>query len=123
MSTLQAGCFAGSLIGSYVADKIGRKLGLMLCAVVAFIGCILQAASSGSLVCLYFGRFIAGLGTGGASMMAPLYISENSPRAIRGAVTGLYQLFIVIGIMLSYWINVRCKCRSFCPRLFEKKTS
>lgn len=89
-----------------MADKIGRKPGLILCAVVGFVGCILQAASSGHLTCLYFGRFIAGLGTGGASMMAPLYISENSPRAIRGAVTGLYQLFIVAGIMLSYWINV-----------------
>lgn len=106
VSTLQAGCFAGSLIGSYVADRIGRKPGQLLCAIIALIGCILQAASAGHLVALYFGRFIAGLGTGGASMMAPVYISENSPRAIRGAVTGLYQLFIVVGIMLSYWINV-----------------
>ena len=78
----------------------------MFCAIVAFIGCVLQAASEGHLVALYFGRFIAGLGTGGASMMAPVYISENSPRAIRGAVTGLYQLFVATGIMLSYWINV-----------------
>ncbi|KFY10736.1 hypothetical protein V492_04876 [Pseudogymnoascus sp. VKM F-4246] len=108
VSTLQAGCFAGSLIGSYVADRIGRKPGQLLCAVIALIGCILQAASDGHLVALYFGRFIAGLGTGGASMMAPVYISENSPRAIRGAVTGLYQLFIVVGIMLSYWINYGC---------------
>lgn len=99
----------GSLVGSYVADKYGRKPGLIACAVIAFIGCVMQAASDGYLVCLYFGRFIAGLGTGGASMMAPVYISENSPRAIRGAVTGLYQLFIVGGIMLSYWINVRFK--------------
>jgi MFS family permease len=106
VSTLQAGCFAGSLIGSYVADKLGRKPGQLLCAIIALIGCVLQAASAGHLVALYFGRFIAGLGTGGASMMAPVYISENSPRAIRGAVTGLYQLFIVVGIMLSYWINV-----------------
>ncbi|KFY31838.1 hypothetical protein V493_00751 [Pseudogymnoascus sp. VKM F-4281 (FW-2241)] len=108
VSTLQAGCFAGSLIGSYIADTIGRKPGQLLCAVVALIGCVLQAASAGHLVPLYFGRFIAGLGTGGASIMGPVYISENSPRAIRGALTGLYQLFIVVGIMLSYWINYGC---------------
>lgn len=38
-------------------------------------------------------------------MVNPLYISENAPRAIRGLLTGLYQLFIVTGIMISFWIN------------------
>lgn len=38
-------------------------------------------------------------------MVNPLYVSENSPRAIRGGLTGLYQLFITTGIMLAFWIN------------------
>ena len=38
-------------------------------------------------------------------MAVPLYVSENAPRAIRGALTGLYQLFIVTGIMFSFWID------------------
>lgn len=38
-------------------------------------------------------------------MINPLYVSENSPRAIRGGLTGLYQLFITMGIMLAFWIN------------------
>jgi sugar porter (SP) family MFS transporter len=38
-------------------------------------------------------------------MVNPLYISENAPRAIRGLLTGLYQLFIVTGVMISFWIN------------------
>ena len=41
---------------------------------------------------MYVGRFVAGLGVGGASMVVPLYISENAPRGIRGGLTGLYQL-------------------------------
>ena len=40
-----------------------------------------------------------------ASVAVPLYISENAPRAIRGALTGLYQLSIVLGIMASFWID------------------
>jgi hypothetical protein len=32
-------------------------------------------------------------------------VSENAPRAIRGALTGIYQLFITAGIMLAFWIN------------------
>ncbi len=50
-------------------------------------------------------RVFAGLGVGIASVAVPLYVSENAPRAIRGALTGLYQLFIVMGIMISFWID------------------
>ena len=38
-------------------------------------------------------------------MVTPLYVSENAPRAIRGGLTGIYQLFIVFGVMLAFWIN------------------
>jgi MFS family permease len=38
-------------------------------------------------------------------MLTPLYISENVPRAIRGLLTGLYQLFIVTGGAIAFWIN------------------
>ncbi len=42
---------------------------------------------------------------GAASMITPLYISEISPRAIRGALTGIFQLFNTLGVMLAFWIN------------------
>ncbi len=38
-------------------------------------------------------------------MVTPLYISEISPRAIRGALTGMFQLFNTLGVMLAFWIN------------------
>lgn len=47
-------------------------------------------------------RFVNGVGVGACSMLTPLYISENVPRAIRGLLTGLYQLFIVTGGMASF---------------------
>jgi sugar porter (SP) family MFS transporter len=49
--------------------------------------------------------FVAGVGVGAASMVVPLYISENAPRAIRGGLTGIYQLFIATGTMLAFWVN------------------
>lgn len=54
---------------------------------------------------MYVGRFIAGLGVGCASAINPIYVSENAPRAIRGLLTGMYQLFIVTGGMIAFWIN------------------
>lgn len=59
----------------------------------------------GSIVAMYIGRLVAGLGVGGASMVVPLYISENAPRGIRGGLTGLYQLFIATGTCLAFWVN------------------
>lgn len=44
-------------------------------------------------------------------MAVPLYISENAPRAIRGGLTGIYQLFIATGTMLAFWTNVRLHTR------------
>lgn len=46
-----------------------------------------------------------GFGVGCASVVNPIYVSENAPRAIRGLLTGMYQLFIVTGGMLAFWIN------------------
>lgn len=73
-------------------------MALLIAAILATIGTIMQAAASGKIASIYVGRFIAGLGVGAASMVTPLYISENAPRAIRGGLTGIYQLFIVFGV-------------------------
>nr|OQO19490.1 hypothetical protein B0A51_11536 [Rachicladosporium sp. CCFEE 5018] len=105
VTTLQCGCFVGALSAGFFADRYGRRLSLMAAAIFAIVGTIMQAAASGEIAVIYVGRFIAGLGVGAASMVTPLYVSENAPRAIRGALTGIYQLFITAGIMLAFWIN------------------
>ncbi|RYZ53347.1 MAG: MFS transporter, partial [Chitinophagaceae bacterium] len=40
-----------------------------------------------------------------ASMLAPMYISEIAPAQIRGRLISIYQLGIVIGILLIYFVN------------------
>ncbi|KAF8849899.1 quinate permease [Acephala macrosclerotiorum] len=105
VSTLQAGCFFGSLIAYYVADRWGRKPSLLIAAGVTILGIVIQSSSDGHISALYVGRLVSGFGVGAASMLTPLYVSENAPRAIRGGLTGLYQLFIATGTMLSFWIN------------------
>ncbi|KFX94006.1 hypothetical protein V495_07440 [Pseudogymnoascus sp. VKM F-4514 (FW-929)] len=105
VSTLQAGCLVGSLAAYWFADKYGRKPTLMGSAVWTTVGVIFQSAGSGKLALMYIGRFVSGIGVGAASMLVPVYISEQAPRAIRGGLTGLYQLFIATGVMLSFWVN------------------
>ncbi|KAF7715515.1 MFS-type Sugar/inositol transporter [Penicillium ucsense] len=105
VSTLQAGCFFGALLASPAADRYGRRYALIGAALLGIIGVVMQTAASGHLEAMYIGRLITGFGVGSASMINPLYVSENAPRAIRGGLTGLYQLFITMGIMLAFWIN------------------
>ncbi|KAI9049562.1 hypothetical protein LZ554_006589 [Drepanopeziza brunnea f. sp. 'monogermtubi'] len=105
VSTLQGGCFFGALAAYYCADRFGRRPSLLAAAAVTTTGIVIQCATVGKLEGLYVGRLVAGLGVGAASMLTPLYVSENSPRAIRGGLTGIYQLFIATGIMLSFWVN------------------
>lgn len=73
VTTLQCGCFVGALAASQVADRLGRKTGLICAAVLAIIGTVMQLAASGNIGAIYAGRFVAGLGVGCASMVVPLY--------------------------------------------------
>jgi MFS family permease len=85
VTTLQCGCFVGALGTGFIADKIGRRWNLILAAVMAIIGTVMQAAASGEIAAIFVGRFIAGLGVGAASMVTPLYskvAQKDSPCAI-----------------------------------------
>jgi MFS family permease len=81
VTTLQCGCFVGALCTGIIADKIGRRYNLILAAIFAIVGTIMQAAASGHIAAIFVGRFIAGLGVGAASMVTPLY-SKLSPKAL-----------------------------------------
>jgi len=67
----------------------------------------LQTALGGKrgLVYIYSGRVIAGFGIGGISAVAPTFVSECAPKEVRGRITGLFQIMVATGVMLSYWIN------------------
>lgn len=54
---------------------------------------------------IYAGRVIAGVGVGAISAVAPAYVSECSPKEVRGRITGLFQIMVAIGVMISYFIN------------------
>lgn len=101
LDTLQQGWYVGcALIGSIVgvlfagvlSDKFGRKLTMVLSAVLfstSAIGCAI-CANFDELV-VY--RIIGGVGIGVVSIISPLYISEVSVAQYRGR----FSLFVPIG--------------------------
>ncbi|KAH8886443.1 general substrate transporter [Thozetella sp. PMI_491] len=105
VSVIQLGALGGSLFAMWLANKIGRRMSLISASILLFIGVAMQAGASGHIESLYTGRFVAGVSVGIASTVNPLYVSENSPRGIRGLLTGFYQLSLVTGLTVAFWIN------------------
>ncbi|KAJ3922930.1 general substrate transporter [Lentinula edodes] len=111
VSILQGGCFFGALSMGYFSGKFGRKPCLIASGVIYIIGSTIQSiAGLGSsaatgLSVLYFSRFLGGIGVGMVSALVPSYVSECTPRKIRGRCTGMIQLANNVGIMLSFWVN------------------
>ncbi len=56
---------------------------------------------------IYGGRVVSGFGIGAISAVAPAYVSECSPKQVRGRITGMFQIMVATGVMISYFVN--CK--------------
>src|SRR3984957_17174447 len=98
----------GTVIGAMFAGVLERRWGgrtsLMLlatCYLTSALGCAFSLDWP-SLVAF---RFIGGLGMGGSSVIAPVYIAEVAPAAWRGRLVGAFQINIIVGILLAYLSN------------------
>jgi SP family sugar:H+ symporter-like MFS transporter len=63
VSILSAGTFFGALAAAIIADLVGRRLSLIISAIVFTFGVILQTAST-AIPMFVAGRFFAGFGVG-----------------------------------------------------------
>jgi SP family arabinose:H+ symporter-like MFS transporter len=99
------GCIVGCAFAGAVADSLGKKKGLALCAVCFALSSagIFFAANLHQFV---IWRLIGGLGIGAASVIAPNYIAEIAPTPVRGRCVTLYQLGIVSGILAAVFVNM-----------------
>lgn len=100
-SALLFGCMIGASVAGALGDWLGRRKVLLISASVFGLSSI-AAAVPRTVTELSLARVAAGVAIGIASMMAPLYIAEISPAAIRGRLVSLNQLAIISGILISY---------------------
>ena len=102
--SLLAGCALGAAAAGALSDRFGRKIVLLLSAVIFALSSVATALPNG-LGEFVAARVVAGTAIGIASMLAPLYIAEVSPAAIRGRLVSMNQLAIVLGILVSYLVG------------------
>jgi SP family sugar:H+ symporter-like MFS transporter len=94
------GCALGAWAGGRLADRWGRTHVMVLGAVLFFVSSILSAIAF-SAWDLAVWRFMAGVGIGIASVIAPAYIAEIAPASMRGRLGSLQQLAITVGIFAA----------------------
>ncbi len=101
------GTILGSLAVGYPADRWGRRPTLILIAILYFVSAV-GSGLAWDWYSLVFFRLLGGLGVGGASVVAPMYIAEVTPPQSRGRLVAVVQFNIVLGILLAflsnYWI-------------------
>lgn len=76
----------------------------MATAVIFILGSILCAFAPNVYV-LILSRIFVGFAVGIVNFVVPLYLSEVSPKNLRGTLVSLYQWAITAGILFSYFIN------------------
>jgi len=99
------GCIAGCAAAGAVADYLGKKKGLALCALCFALSSV-GMLFAGNLHQFVLWRLIGGVGIGAASVISPNYIAEIAPTRVRGRCVTLYQLGIVVGILAAVFINM-----------------
>jgi SP family galactose:H+ symporter-like MFS transporter len=104
VSSVLLGSLIGTVAGGVLADRLGRRRLLIVTAIVFGLGAVAAALAPGT-ASLIGARVVAGAAIGIASFVAPLYISEIAPVAIRGKLVSINQVALTSGIVLSYCID------------------
>jgi len=102
VSILELGAWLGTMYSGFLAEIFSRKYAILMNVAVFVVGVVIQTTSvAGGHDSILAGRFITGMGVGSLSMIVPMYNAEIAPPEVRGALVGLQQLSITLGIMIS----------------------
>lgn len=104
MSSALIGCLFGAMVSGFLADRLGRKIPLLIAAALFTISAIGTGAANDFTIFVMY-RLIGGLGIGLASAISPMYIAEIAPSSKRGMLVSINQLTIVLGILAAQSVN------------------
>ncbi|MFU0886826.1 sugar porter family MFS transporter [Kluyvera sichuanensis] len=105
MSSALVGCVLGALVSGWCADKFGRRLPLILAAIL-FSASAWGTAMASNFDMFVVYRIVGVVWIGLASALSPLYIAEVSPAEKRGRFVAINQLTIVIGVLAAQLVNL-----------------
>ncbi len=104
VSSALLGAAVGAWSAGTLADVHGRVKVMIVAAALFFISGIGSGLAFG-VTDLIIWRMLGGCAIGVASVIAPAYIAEIAPPALRGRLGSLQQMAIVLGIAISQIVN------------------
>lgn len=104
VSSLALSAAVAMMVAGPLSDRVGRRPVLMVAAALFAVSAVASALAPNFLV-LVIARMVGGLGVGAALIIAPIYIAEIAPAALRGRMVSFNQLNIVIGISAAFFSN------------------
>ncbi|CAO1339830.1 unnamed protein product [Diamesa serratosioi] len=108
VSIFAIGGMLGGFSGGWMANRFGRKGGLLLNNILGISGACLMGFTkfTHSYEMLFLGRFIIGVNCGLNTSLVPMYISEIAPLNLRGGLGTVNQLAVTIGLLLSQVLGI-----------------
>lgn len=104
------GAAFGSLLAVATSDRLGRLKCWRFFLLLWFSGTLVQIFSSGRYGLLLTARIWSGLGSGGLTVIAPLFLSEIAPARSRGRVVSLYMVVLLSFLSIGTKILRRQAC-------------
>lgn len=104
VSSTQFGALVGAPVGSFAADKCGRRPALMATCLLLAVGPLCMAFST-QMWMVIASRALVGVGIGMSLVTINMYVAEVSPREMRGRLTTLESIFMEIGILSGFLMN------------------
>src|SRR6056297_3540668 len=104
VSSLTLTATLAMMLAGPLSDRFGRKRILVAASILYAISAI-GSAFAPTFLLLVIARMIGGLGVGASLIIAPMYIAEIAPPAMRGQMVSFNQLNIVLGISVAFFTN------------------
>ena len=102
------GAAIGAMLSLTLVDRFGRLRCWQLFTITWALGLMMQVFSSGIYALLLFSRIGNGVGAGGLTVAAPLYLSEIAPAKTRGQIVSIYMVFVLTFLTLGSSVQVTC---------------
>jgi SP family xylose:H+ symportor-like MFS transporter len=110
------GTILGALIARPMASLLGRKRPMILASILFLVSAVGSAypelgiapvgdLGTAAIVPFNVYRMLGGVAVGIASMIAPMYVGEFAPSAVRGQLGAYQQIAIMGGMTIAYSVN------------------
>ncbi|WP_447888924.1 sugar porter family MFS transporter [Serratia fonticola] len=106
VSNVVIGCVVGAFGAGPLAGRYGRKKALVVAAFLFTVSAV-GAALATTFTWFVIYRILGGLAVGLAATVSPMYMSEVSPKDMRGRALSMQQFAIVFGQIVIFYVNFK----------------